>query len=195
MKMFPQANLQPTASGLPFHHTTLRLDPQFVPDLFKPCQVVRESNCLTNFLDHVYFATQNLVGDKNQLDLPGPAAFTLFIPHMATWSKSLTNQTIPEYLQVQPVHLQEQTSANITKRGSIPMHFSFFKDNTSTSTVYSGSFLRATSIRCPSHRTLLCARGRGKKSAGYYLSVGHPNPDPPTKELSSGFSEFLLRFK
>ena len=36
------------------------------PDLFKPYQYVRESNCLTNFLDHGYFATQNLDGDKNQ---------------------------------------------------------------------------------------------------------------------------------
>ena len=35
-------------------------------DLFKPYQYVRESNCLTNFLDHGCFATQNLVGDKNQ---------------------------------------------------------------------------------------------------------------------------------
>ena len=36
-------------------------------DLFKPYQYVRESNCLTNFLDHNCFATQNLVGDKNQI--------------------------------------------------------------------------------------------------------------------------------
>ena len=35
-------------------------------DLFKPYQYVRESICLTNFLDHGCFATQNLVGDKNQ---------------------------------------------------------------------------------------------------------------------------------
>ena len=35
-------------------------------DSFKPYQYVRESNCLTNFLDHVCFATQNLVGDENQ---------------------------------------------------------------------------------------------------------------------------------
>ena len=41
---------------------------------------MRENNCLTNFLDHVYFATQNLVGDKNQfaakITKPPPAEIT-----------------------------------------------------------------------------------------------------------------------
>ena len=34
--------------------------------LFKPYWYVRESNFLTNFLDHACFAIQNLVGNKNQ---------------------------------------------------------------------------------------------------------------------------------
>ena len=50
------------------------------PDSFKPYRYVREINCLTNFLDHVCFATQNLVEDKNQfaakITKPLPAEIT-----------------------------------------------------------------------------------------------------------------------
>ena len=35
-------------------------------DSCKPYQYARDFNCLTNFLDHVCFATQNLVGHKKQ---------------------------------------------------------------------------------------------------------------------------------
>ena len=58
----------------------IRSDPHVWPDLFKPYQHVRESNCLTNFLDQGCFATQNLVGDNNQflakITKPPPAEIT-----------------------------------------------------------------------------------------------------------------------
>ena len=53
-------------------------------DLFKPYQDVRESNCLTDFLDHGCYATQYLVGDKNQflakIPKPLPAGNTKHQP-------------------------------------------------------------------------------------------------------------------
>ena len=46
--------------------------------LIQPYPYVRESNRLTNFLEHVCFATQNLVAEKNQfaakITKPPPAA-------------------------------------------------------------------------------------------------------------------------
>ena len=47
-------------------HYTYGINKSVVTDSFKLYQYVRESNCLTNFLDHVCFATKNLVGDMNQ---------------------------------------------------------------------------------------------------------------------------------
>ena len=49
-----------------FYLPTPSAFPVFIPDLVTFYLYVRETGGLTNLLDNVCFATQNLVGEKNQ---------------------------------------------------------------------------------------------------------------------------------
>ena len=122
-------------------------------DSFKPYQYVRESNCLTNFLDHSCFATQNLDGDRNQflakITKPPPAA-----KHQtSTMSRkepvcSKNHHTSPaEITKPQPCAEKNQFEAKITK----PLAAKITKPNhvlASTGTGLHESVNQCKSLRC-----------------------------------------------
>ena len=88
-----------------------------------------ESNCLTNFLDHACFATQNLVGDKNQF--------------VAT----ITKHPPTEITEPQPCAEKNQFAAEITK----PPQAEINKPNhvlASTVTGFHKSAKQCKSLRC-----------------------------------------------